>query len=89
MIRFLDVDGTITEEGSDEVLPGVVKTIQKWKAAGDMIVFFTCRPPQTGWIPRLAEQGIEADGYLHKPLGDAYAVYDNKLAESGTEIPHG
>jgi hypothetical protein len=84
--RFVDADATLFKAGTEEWLPGVKEQLEKWHAAGDMIVLFTMRPPGP-WFDVVRHC---THGYMQKPCADEYYLYDDKLVEGRQSIccPH-
>lgn len=80
---FIDCDGVVFHEGTNDFLPGAVENLKAIQERGDHIVFFTCRPPGLAreWIEKLRDAGIDVGkcGYLHKPMADSYYYVDDKL----------
>ena len=76
-IAFVDVDGVLFREGTDEFLPFAADAALLL-ATTHRIILFTSRTPGP-WMERLREEGINVYGYLQKPLGASYCFVDDRL----------
>lgn len=77
-VAFVDVDGVLFREGTDEWLPGALDYLRALNADKIRVVLFTSRAPGT-WLNRFAEEGVVLFGAIQKPLASGYFVVDDRL----------
>jgi len=78
-IFFIDLDGVLVKQGTQEFLPGALAGLQARAKDGE-IWFFSC----WAFTPRDMEflhslPGVPCAGVIHKPLADEYVFIDDKL----------
>lgn len=78
-IAFVDCDGVLFEEGTDELFPGALDELKRLQSLGFTIVLFTCRPLTHNWIHKVRPVLINGGFYMQKPFADEYIYIDDKL----------
>lgn len=88
-ILFVDLDSTVVKHGTQEELrPGVFDKVRELTST-HAVFFFSCWSFTTRDVEFLQRTFPGAKGYIHKPLGESYGFFDDKLDMDmvGTEIP--
>ena len=77
-IYFIDLDGVIVKQGTQELLPGALEMLQAIHKLGGQIYYFSCWAFTDADMIFL-ESLVPFQGIIRKPLADEYVYIDDKL----------